>query len=201
MELIATDYPQKGQPKKLIQKGNSKLKQAKMLMFNLPAGKVSCNMECAGCYAMREQTRFPSSMISRMYRYEQAQKPDFASKLHEELNSRRSRPKFFRVHASGEFFSQKYVNDWVDIARKNPDITFYAYTKRMKHFDFKELSSLDNFVLINSLQYKRLNYGSLEEAPKGAFICPSYKGAVCGVSCTYCMDKAAQVSAPYFKKH
>lgn len=199
MDIIATDW----QPLPLIQRGNSKLAAAGMLMFNLPAIKEVCAMECAGCYAIKEQKVYPTALSSRMYRYEQSQKDDFVDKIQDELDRRRKRPKMFRVHASGEFYSQEYVDKWTEIAKANPDIVFYAYTKRKKYFNFEQLSGLDNFILINSLQYKRLNYGGLDAAPEGAFICPDQpgKGVQCGVTCTFCMTKEAQTRAPYFRKH
>lgn len=188
----------------LIQNGNDKLKAAGMLMFNLPATQEVCSMQCTGCYAIREQKRFPSVLEVRNKRYLAAQQDDFKEVIHAELTAKRTRPKYFRLHSSGEFFSQKYVNDWVWIAEQNPDITFYAYTKRMKDFDFSVMLNLKNFVLINSLQRIKLNYGPLEKAPLDAFICPDVKGNTtirCGLECTYCQSKAAQESAPYFIKH
>ena len=37
-----------------------------------------------------------------------------------------------RIHSSGDFFSQKYFDAWVKIALRNPQITFYAYTKSLR---------------------------------------------------------------------
>lgn len=186
----------------LTQKGNSKLKKAGMLMFNLPAGMLTCGMECPGCYAIREQKRFKSVENSRVWRHGESLRKDFVERVNFELRYQ-TRPKYFRVHASGDFYSQEYVNKWVQIAKDNPDITFYAYTKRYKSFDFSELRAQDNFILINSSQYKKLNYGKLEDAPKGAFICPDQPGAdvSCGIDCNYCMTKQAEQSPPYFRKH
>lgn len=187
----------------LIQQGNSKLKAAGMLMFNLPATREVCNMSCKGCYAMKEQRRFPAVLIAREGRFTEAKKSDFVEKIQGELDRKRKRPKYFRIHSSGEFFSQEYVNDWQQIAEQNPDIIFYAYTKRCKDFDFEGVKALENFILINSLQHKRMNYGPIERAPKGVFVCPEQKGAdiSCGIDCNYCMTKTAQASAPFFVQH
>jgi hypothetical protein len=40
-----------------------------------------------------------------------------------------------RVHSSGEFLNYDYFCDWMDLARQNPEIKFYCYTKR---FNFIE---------------------------------------------------------------
>ena len=185
---------------KLIQSGNSKLGR-NIYMFNIPAAKDICGRTCPGCYSIKEQIRFPSVVEARNKRLESSKQKDFASTIISEINSLRTKPKFFRVHASGEFYSQSYIASWIAIAKSFPDITFYAYTKRLKDFDFSTLSSLPNFILINSLQFKGLNYGPISQAPSSAFVCPSYQGAACGESCTYCQTKVAQANGVWFVKH
>lgn len=34
-----------------------------------------------------------------------------------------------RIHMSGDFFSQAYFDMWVELARNNPDVNFWAFTK------------------------------------------------------------------------
>jgi hypothetical protein len=185
---------------KLTQPGNTKL-GSHTHMFNLPATHEVCNTRCSGCYAAREQVRFPSVLKARQSRLEAALKPDFASRIKSELSNLRKPPRFFRLHASGEFMAHSYVDAWLDIASAFPSITFYAYTKRLADFDFTALSNLPNFVLINSLHFGKLNYGPLDQAPAGAFICPSSDTIKCGLQCTYCMSKQAQHDSLYFIKH
>lgn len=36
--------------------------------------------------------------------------------------------RLFRIHDSGDFFSQEYFDAWVKVAQTRPDILFYAYT-------------------------------------------------------------------------
>ena len=184
---------------KLIQPGNSKLHNA--YMFNLPATKEVCNRACPGCYAAREQVRFPVILEARTKRLNASKDTSFSTMIITELTSLKTKPKYFRVHASGEFYSQDYISQWEVIAKEFPQITFYAYTKRMNDFDFSTLSALPNFVLINSLQFNKLNYSKLEDAPKEAFICPSSKEVLCGESCVYCMTKTAQANGVWFIKH
>ena len=188
----------------LTQTGNSKLAAAGIMMFNIPATMQICGRVCKGCYAIREQKRYPMTLIAREGRYAASQDDDFAARIIHEIRYAKERPKYYRVHASGEFYSQEYIDKWVTIAKAFPDVTFYAYTKRKKDFDMDALAALENFILIDSLSHDgKLNYGPLDKAPAGAFICPEQKGAGirCGIDCTYCMTKEAQESAPYFKKH
>ena len=185
---------------KLIQSGNSKLGR-NIYMFNIPATNDICGRICPGCYSIKEQVRFPSVIEARNKRLEASKQEDFAAAIIRELNSLKTKPKYFRIHASGEFYSQEYIDAWTKIASSFQHIIFYAYTKRLAHFDFSSISSLPNFVLINSLQFKGLNYGPLSSAPTDAFICPSHTGATCGLSCTYCMTKTAQTNGVWFIKH
>lgn len=187
----------------LIQNGNAKLKEAMIPMFNLPAGKQTCGRVCEGCYAVREQERWPSVVLGRERRYQASLDDSFADNVIKEIGRKRTTPKYFRVHSSGDFYSNDYVKSWVKIAKAYPNIIFFAYSKRFRRFDFTELLQLDNFVLINSMQYGKVNYGRLSDAPKGVFVCPDQVGASvrCGIDCTYCMTKKAQQSAPFFVKH
>lgn len=184
---------------KLIQKGNSKLHN--MYMWNMPATTLQCGRICPNCYARREEARWPAVRKAREARYQASLQPDFSLRIIAELRALRKLPKYFRVHASSEFYSQAYIDSWHTIASAFPSITFYAYTKRLAHFDFSSLSSLPNFVLINSLHFRGLNYGPLSSAPTDAFICPSHSGATCGQSCVYCMTKTAQANSVWFVKH
>jgi len=188
---------------RLIQKGNSKLGKA-MMMFNIPATEKVCGVTCEGCYAIKEQNRFPSIIKARETRYDASLQPTFISNVRAELKSLHKLPKYFRVHASGEFYDQAYISKWASIAKSFPDVVFYAYTKRIEQFNFSCLTALPNFILINSLHFSTKNYGKKCEAPLTAFICPEGTGSniQCGTDCKYCQTKGkADVHGVYFIKH
>lgn len=200
MSIVTTDKKKTN----LIQTGNSKLKAAGTLMFNLPAGKITCGRVCVGCYALKEEARWPSVITARTTRLEASKQPSFVDDIQQELNKKRKLPRYFRIHSSGDFYSQAYIDKWEQITKNNPSVIFYAYTKQKRKFNFDGLAALPNFVLIDSLQYRRVNYGKKEKAPKGAFTCPEQKGSdtVCGVTCTYCQTKGeADVKGVWFVKH
>ena len=56
-----------------------------------------------------------------------------------------------RVHASGDFYSAEYVDKWVDIAKRNPKVLFFAYTRSWREAELRpsleRLASLSNFRL------------------------------------------------------
>jgi len=52
--------------------------------------------------------------------------------------------RFFRIHESGDFFDQDYVEAWKEIAESKPDIWFLAFTKTAQasnKFNFNNLPS------------------------------------------------------------
>ena len=51
-----------------------------------------------------------------------------------------------RIHDSGDFFDEQYVRDWLEIARRTPDVLFYAYTKEITLFrSIPEVDLTPNF--------------------------------------------------------
>jgi hypothetical protein len=39
-----------------------------------------------------------------------------------------------RVHVAGDYFSQMYFDAWMEVARRNPQMTFYSYTKSLNYW-------------------------------------------------------------------
>lgn len=198
--------------KRLFTKGNSKLSKA-VLTWSIPAGMQVCARECKGCYALKEQRRWTTVLKARDKRWELSKTDKFVPLAVAELQ--KYGKNFVRVHASGEFYSQEYVDKWVDIAQQCPDLIFYAYTKRMKDFDFTKMLALPNFVLHNSMVdlngHVVPNYGDdtfILEAMSGLekqlpFVCPlaTDRTGMCGESCTWCMVKENQGKPILFPQH
>ena len=62
-----------------------------------------------------------------------------------------SLPKKFdvlRVHVGGDYFSEKYLQAWIEVAKRNPDKVFYSYSKSL-HF-MKKYALPSNLVLTAS---------------------------------------------------
>ena len=196
----------KVEARKLLTQGNHKLGK-NIASFSLPAGQDVCGRVCPGCYALKAQTQYPAVLPSRQTKLLASKKPNFVSLMVDSIGC--LKPEFVRVHDSGEFYEQKYIDKWVDVAKQCPAVTHYAYTKRLKEFNFKQLLAQPNFVLIDSMHSGKLNYGKLEDKPKGMFLCPDYKGSsvkitgeqICGGLCTYCMTKDAEATGVWFVKH
>lgn len=62
-----------------------------------------------------------------------------------------------RVHVGGDFNTSVYMQAWLDVAKRRPDLLIYAYTKSLpfvvKHS--KLINSLPNFVITASYGGKR----------------------------------------------
>ncbi len=58
--------------------------------------------------------------------------------------------RIFRIHDSGDFFSQEYFNAWVETAKSRPDILFYAYTTSLPFWVERMEDLPKNFRLIAS---------------------------------------------------
>lgn len=57
----------------------------------------------------------------------------------------------YRIHTSGDFYSQTYFDAWIKVARLYPERTFYAYTKAIP-FWLRRIDDIPkNFILNASL--------------------------------------------------
>jgi len=75
-------------------------------------------------------------------------------KYHFDVNEK---TKEVRIHESGDFYSGKYLDAWMDVARQMPDTHFYAYTKSIPLVKQREeeLSKIPNFSLTLSVGGKK----------------------------------------------
>jgi hypothetical protein len=64
-----------------------------------------------------------------------------------------SLPNYFnvcRVHIGGDFFSQAYFDAWIEVAKRNPNRKFYAYTKSLNFWVLRRNEIPSNFFLTAS---------------------------------------------------
>ena len=117
--------------------------------FNLPPGKScpNCNSCIKECYAMKAWKQYPSVRESwgRNFRIANDSLEETERQIEAKLS--RSRPEYFRIHSSGDFYSQEYYDMWVRIAEFFPDTNFLAFTKSA--FDYADKP--DNLSIVISL--------------------------------------------------
>jgi hypothetical protein len=150
---------------KLLGKGNSKLvKTAKefnvrIFNFSIPAGndKKSGKITCpfAGscfklCYAKKGNYNFGNVQRSLTNRYELSKQENFVELVTNELAKvKKDKQIYIRIHDSGDFYSPSYFQKWLQIAKNNPSVRFYAYTK--SHSFIRGIDLPENLDLIYSL--------------------------------------------------
>ena len=57
-----------------------------------------------------------------------------------------------RIHVGGDFKTRNYFEAWMEVARRHPDVLFYAYTKSLPFWvkNLEALKAIPNFVLTAS---------------------------------------------------
>jgi hypothetical protein len=143
--------------RKILKAGNRKLDKS-ILIFNLPDA-YTCPGASLGClqfcYAKPSKSNNPkSTALARFSRYLITLRPDFADIIYNELKGKKK--SVIRIHESGDFYSLTYFRKWLEVARRLPNKTFYAYTKSW--FIAQHLDELpDNFIIIFSLDSTNFN--------------------------------------------
>ena len=137
-------------------KKTSKLMGVKVVNFGLPAyksitGRVICPMAdgCIKfCYARKGAYIWGNVKPAFEKRYELSKTDDFISAIHAEIQ--RKKPKFVRVHDSGDYYSREYLAKWFQIAKKNPHVNFYSYTNMIDMVKKADIPSNYDFIFSNS---------------------------------------------------
>ena len=154
--------------------GNSKLAKD-TLIFNLPAGKTCpgamfcksfavvdengkrkiqdgphTEFRCFAASAEAQYTQVFENRASNLQMIVDAIKNGIAADLiHNSIQFHRTRnTKKVRIHESGDFFSGAYLDAWIEVAQRNPDLQFYCYSKSLQLFFMLKLP--ENFYMTAS---------------------------------------------------
>ena len=86
--------------------------------------------ECAKfCYAQKGAYIWSNVKPAFERRLDATKRDDFVDVMITEI--RKKKANRIRIHDSGDFYSFKYFKKWMEIAKKCPDVLFYAYTKSL----------------------------------------------------------------------
>ena len=81
------------------------------------------------CYAAMTE-RFPAVRDARWSNLEAIRaSKDMVNLISTAIPKKANR---IRIHGSGDFFKQSYFDAWLEVARLNPDILFWAFTKSVQ---------------------------------------------------------------------
>ncbi len=116
-------------------------------MFDRQTGKFNRIGNEFRCYAASAE-RFPGVRESRWKNFEEIKRGDPIIIPPKATH--------VRIHGSGDFFSQEYFDQWLQVARDNPNVLFWAFTKSIQ-FWINRLGQIPkNFTL-------QASYGSLQD--------------------------------------
>ena len=135
---------------------------------------------------------------------------DFTELMINAIN--RSNREIVRIHQSGDFYSQEYLDKWIKIANSLPMVKFYAFTKSFT-LDFSDIP--DNLVIYQStgschdelIDWEKNtgrvidNEGELKD---NEYLCPYHKKDIftkCGEYCNHCLKDNTTVKHVAFIKH
>ena len=102
-----------------------------MSKANEITGKVIDGKHCKyRCFAASEERLFPNVRKARWRNYRLLTSCKSIAEMGDLIQ--KSLPKdisIVRIHASGDFYSERYFLAWLNVAYNNPKIKFYGYTK------------------------------------------------------------------------
>ena len=105
--------------------------------WNLPPVKTCPGAgDCTKiCFGLQGHYVGPSVKASMEENLRLSKQDDFVERMSSEITWRalnamkRGKKMYVRVHDVGDYYSIDYARKWIEIAKQNPDVTFYSYTK------------------------------------------------------------------------
>ena len=163
--------------------------------FGLASGpEASCpdaTEFCTGCYATRIERNFPfaarlvtsnlevlkacgnnvSAMVTLLRPIIEIFKADVVKAEKKNLAGDR----VYRIHWDGDFYSRPYAAAWATVARENPDVAFWAYTR-----SFRSVNVIDILASVpNITVYLSTDRDNWEDAKDAADANPDVWFAFC----------------------
>jgi len=178
----------------LLKCGNHKLSKS-IGIFTLPRTTCIGKGECDSfCYAKIFET-MPSVINYRNHKLKISKYKSFESLMAKAIEN--SNFKKIRLHESGDFYNQIYLDKWKRITAKFPNIKFLAYTKALdldlwsnlpKNFIiFQSYGGNKDYLIDNSKPTARV-IGNAKDITLNEFLCKYGQSNFkkCGETCNYC---------------
>ena len=135
--------------------------------MSMPAGDT-CPFRgaCAdanGCFALNGCQAWANTKRAYQENLDMYKEHSFFTKLDRELYElclkaeKENKTVYIRLHDSGDFFSYRYLCDWLAFMTRYPDVHFYAYTKSIPYMESARKQGLipPNFTYVYSCGGKR----------------------------------------------
>ena len=157
---------------------------------------------CKGCYATSGNYRFPNVKAPRVHNREDWKRDTWVADMVQELDNDR----YFRWFDSGDIYDVRLARKILEVCEATPWVKHWIPTRMHKFPKFtlvlQRLQSLPNVVLrlsSDSIMGETIEgpttstIATLEDAPKGSFVCEAYtRGGKCD-KCRACWDKGISV--------
>ena len=143
-------------------KKTSKALGVRVFNFGIPAyksasGKLTCPMaeDCIKfCYAKKGAYIWSNVQPAFEKRYQLSKTEEFIDIMVDEIVKKKV--EYVRVHDSGDFYSPKYLQKWMDIANLLPNVRFYTYTNCVEMVKSITLPSNWDIIFSDSGKQKHL---------------------------------------------
>ena len=118
---------------------------------NKQTGKITDGKDALyRCFSATAEAYQPGTRDQRWWNFDILRKLDYNGMVETISASIPADADVIRVHVGGDFFSQRYFEAWLEVAKLNPNITFYAYTKSLPYWVANMDIIPDNFALTAS---------------------------------------------------
>jgi len=84
------------------------------------------------CFSATQENIFTKTRAQRWHNFDLLKQKSTKQMAGLIQDSMPKNANIIRLHVAGDFFSQEYFNAWVTVAKNNPNIIFYAYTKSLQ---------------------------------------------------------------------
>ena len=103
------------------------------------------------CYSASQEAQYTDVYNHRLANWESVSELGSANKIASGLcGALPANAETIRIHSAGDFFNISYFRAWLLVAKRNPDVIFYAYTK-MNPFWIKSRAIMpDNLIMTAS---------------------------------------------------
>lgn len=146
---ISQILTQNSKLKKTSKENNKRVFNFGISAYKTSTGKVTCPFakDCIKfCYAQKGAYNFGNVKPIFEKRYNLTKSDVFVEAINESIKAKKV--DILRIHDSGDFYSNQYINKWLTIAKENKNVIFYAYTKSIPLFEKINLPA--NFIVIYS---------------------------------------------------
>jgi len=162
-----------------------------MWNFNIP--RSTCMYKTTYCdefcYAAKGSFNFPVVKNSMARNLEETKSEAFVRMMSVQIHTLKI--KWVRIHACGDYYSQEYIDKWLDIAANCPETKFLSYTRNYEA-DFSLIPS--NFVVYYSIDKETkchnptlsLESNAFDTDEKFQHMALTPHGFVCNSKCKIC---------------